>query len=147
MHEELTDDGFEIVAVAQDSGGEEAAGPHYDRAGATFTTLLDPRHAVTALYGMVNVPSGVWIDEHGVIVRPPEVAYSRRYEFGAILAGDDRYAQGWSDGFRQCENEEETAERQARMAIEVQNMQDHHKDRIGHEFLKGIDTSALKSLK
>lgn len=59
---------------------------------------------------------------------------------------EERYAQGWSDGFRQCESEEEAVERQVRMAIETQNMQDHHKDRIGHDVLKGIDTSALKNL-
>lgn len=29
----------------------------------------------------MNVPSGVWIDERGVIVRPPETAYPRRPAF------------------------------------------------------------------
>jgi hypothetical protein len=43
--------------------------------------LIDQAHLVDALFGIVNVPSGVWIDEHGVIVRPPEPAYPRRPAF------------------------------------------------------------------
>lgn len=70
------------MAAAQDSGGEAAAGRFYDEAGATFTTLIDEGHAVTSLYGMVNVPMGVWIDEQGRVVRPPEVAYAEPISFG-----------------------------------------------------------------
>lgn len=33
------------------------------------------------MFGIVNVPSGVWINEQGVIVRPPETAYPRRPSF------------------------------------------------------------------
>ena len=33
------------------------------------------------LFGIVNVPSGVWINEQGIIVRPPETAYPRRPPF------------------------------------------------------------------
>ena len=35
-------------------------------------SLLDPEHRVDALFGVVNVPSVVWIDENGLVVRPPE---------------------------------------------------------------------------
>jgi len=37
--------------------------------------LIDETHVVSTLYGMVNVPTGVWIDENGRMVRPPEVAF------------------------------------------------------------------------
>lgn len=37
--------------------------------------LIDTKHLVTRLYDMVNVPTAVWIDEEGRIVRPNEVAY------------------------------------------------------------------------
>ena len=37
--------------------------------------LIDESHIVDKLFGIVNVPSGLWIDEDGVIVRPPEPAF------------------------------------------------------------------------
>jgi len=46
-----------------------------DRAAApTYPCLIDERHQVAELYNMVNVPTSVWIDERGAIVRPPEPA-------------------------------------------------------------------------
>lgn len=100
LYEELKDDGFVIVAAAQDSGGEAAAGPFYDEAGVTFTALIDATHAVTALYGMVNVPTGVWIDEQGRIVRPPEVAYAEPIAFADQTGGHPRYADAVRDWVR-----------------------------------------------
>jgi tetratricopeptide (TPR) repeat protein len=41
----------------------------------TYTVLVDREHLVSRLYNMVNVPTGVWIDEKGTIVRPNEVAF------------------------------------------------------------------------
>jgi hypothetical protein len=40
----------------------------------TYPVLLDPAHRVAELYGLRNVPSVVWIDEHGTIARPPVIA-------------------------------------------------------------------------
>ena len=67
-----------MVTVALDTGGAEAAGPWIDRAKATHPSLVDPGHVLDELLGVVNVPSGVWIDERGVIVRPPEPAFPWR---------------------------------------------------------------------
>ena len=41
---------------------------------------MDENHTISALYNMVNVPTGVWINEDGIIVRPPETAYSSNVE-------------------------------------------------------------------
>lgn len=41
---------------------------------------MDENHTISSLYNMVNVRTGVWIDEQGIIVRPPETAYSSDVE-------------------------------------------------------------------
>ena len=64
-----------IVSVAQDTGGAKDAGPWITAAKPAFTALVDDEHLVSKLYRMVNVPTGVWIDEQGTIVRPNEVAF------------------------------------------------------------------------
>ena len=66
--------GFMVVAVAQESRGAEHARPWIEQAQAKYWTLIDSGHRVSALYGMVNVPEAVWIDERGIIVRPAETA-------------------------------------------------------------------------
>ena len=91
-----------VVAVALDSAGKAAArdfirpaqivpamlqfmgwGPELAGAAAApqYPCLIDERHVTAELYGLVNVPTAVWIDEEGHIVRAPE-------------------APGASDGFR-----------------------------------------------
>ena len=80
MWQELSDslktENFAIVAVAEESLGAEQARPWIELAHTTYWNLIDVDHRVAALYGMVNVPQCVWIDEAGQIVRPPEVAGS-----------------------------------------------------------------------
>ena len=73
--------GLEIVAVALDSGGPEAARPWVERARPGYATLVDEAHLMDELFGIVNVPSALWIDEEGTIVRPPEPAFPWRPPF------------------------------------------------------------------
>ena len=78
LREELNPGGLEVVTVALDVAGLATAGPWIEKAGARHPSLIDSEHAVDALFGIVNVPSGVWIDERGTIVRPPEPAHPWR---------------------------------------------------------------------
>lgn len=64
------------IAVALDARGAAAAGEWIRAAAPTYSCLIDEPHVVAELYGMVNVPMAVWIDESGAIVRPAEIAGS-----------------------------------------------------------------------
>jgi hypothetical protein len=78
LREELHPQGLEVVSVALDTGGIDAAGPWLDRARVTHPALIDEAHVLDELLGVVNVPTGVWIDESGTLVRPPEPAFPWR---------------------------------------------------------------------
>jgi hypothetical protein len=75
LRQELRPKGLEIVTVALDVGGEAAAGPWIDLAKPEHPSLIDEAHVLDRELGVVNVPTGVWVDEEGVIVRPPEPAF------------------------------------------------------------------------
>jgi hypothetical protein len=75
---ELRPADFELVAVALDTGGAAAAAPWYELARADYPALVDEAHLLDELLGVVNVPTGVWIDESGTLVRPPEPAFPGR---------------------------------------------------------------------
>jgi tetratricopeptide (TPR) repeat protein len=61
--------------VAQDTGGAKDAGKWITAAKPEYTALVDEKQIITQKYNMVNVPTGVWIDEQGRILRPNEVAF------------------------------------------------------------------------
>jgi len=75
LREELRPQNIEVVTVALDTGGAEAAGQWIDAAQPQHPSLIDAEHRLDELLGITNVPMGVWIDEDGVLVRPPEVAH------------------------------------------------------------------------
>ena len=69
-----------------DTGGAEAAAPFAE--GVDFPVVVDAEHRLGELFGVVNVPSGIWVDEHGTVVRPPETAYPARPTFGDLDLDD-----------------------------------------------------------
>ena len=66
-----------------------------------FAAIIDTKHHVSSLYGMVNVPAGVWINEEGRMVRPVETAYttSRTLKVGekAITTQGEEYVAALKD--------------------------------------------------
>ncbi len=68
---------MEIVTVALDVDAD-AATEFIAAAEPQHPSLIDRAHVVDELFGVVNVPNGVWIDEGGVVVRPAEPAHPGR---------------------------------------------------------------------
>ena len=77
--------------MAEDTLGVKAAREWYAAAKPTYTTLVDPTHLVTELYNLVNVPSGIWVDEQGRVARINEGTYSGIIKLGAGTIGTDEY--------------------------------------------------------
>jgi hypothetical protein len=73
LYEELVDQRFVVIAVAMDSRRGDPL-PWIAAAKPTYPALIDRDHRLAELYGIVNVPQAVWIDEAGRIVRPAEAA-------------------------------------------------------------------------
>ena len=66
---------LEVVTVALDTGGAEAARPWIEAARPEHPSLIDASHVTDELFGFVNVPNAVWIDEDGVLTRPAHPAH------------------------------------------------------------------------
>jgi len=53
---------------------------------------VDTNHTISSLYDLVNVPSAVWIDEQGQVLRIDEGAYATVHKMGEFEFGRDDYA-------------------------------------------------------
>lgn len=93
VYQELKHHNFEIIAAAQDVGGKQAADIYYADAKVTYKAIIDSSHTISSLYNFVNVPSAVWIDETGKIVRINEGTFAKDYK----LYGTDDYVPALKD--------------------------------------------------
>jgi hypothetical protein len=78
LRSEVAPKGAEVVTVALDTGGSDAARPWIEQARPEHPSLIDQAHITDELFGFVNVPNAVWIDEAGMIVRPAHGASIRK---------------------------------------------------------------------
>jgi hypothetical protein len=95
--EQVKDKNIVIISAAQDTGGEAAAGKIFDDAKASYITIIDTNHTISTLFNLVNVPSGIWVDEQGKIVRLNEGTYAAEHKIGTLVFGSDLYPKAVMD--------------------------------------------------
>jgi len=64
-----------VITVALDKNMDDPR-PWIEAAHPTHPSLVDTRHVLADLYNIVNVPTVLWIDEEGRIVRPNDVTFA-----------------------------------------------------------------------
>lgn len=74
LRQELHHLGVELVTVGLEIGGAEVLRPYIATAQPQHPSLVDQSHKMDTLFGVTNIPSGIWIDEAGMIIRPHESA-------------------------------------------------------------------------
>ena len=73
-----------MISVAMDVQGAARARPYVEKAGATFTALVDEENILGQLFGFKAVPNGLLIDENGIL---------RYHKFGRFDIRQPEYAQ------------------------------------------------------
>ena len=87
LHQELGDDGLQIVGISQDTGGADEIRPFADQLGVTYPLLPDPAFNVSARYGGIPVlPTTIVVDREGRIARSEYGALTRK-KLLALLDG------------------------------------------------------------
>jgi hypothetical protein len=97
IYEEINDPNFVIISAAQDTGGEAAAGPIFEKADVSYIAIIDEKHTISSLFNFVNVPSAAWIDEEGRIVRIGEGTYTKAANVFGQTIGNDNYVPALKD--------------------------------------------------
>jgi peroxiredoxin len=73
LQDELGEAGLRLFSVALDQDPEDSR-PWIEAAGPSYPVAVDPAHVTAERYGITNVPSVVWVDEHDTVVKPPTIA-------------------------------------------------------------------------
>jgi hypothetical protein len=73
VQDELGSAGLSIFSVALDNSPDDAR-PWVEAAQPNYPVVVDSAHVTAERYGIVNVPSTVWIDETGQVVKPPTIS-------------------------------------------------------------------------
>jgi peroxiredoxin len=71
LTDELEPQGLDLLAVALDDDPERVR--HWTGR-ADLRPVLDPEHRLSDVFGVVNVPSTVWLEADGRVAKPPTIA-------------------------------------------------------------------------
>ena len=76
-----------MVTVGIETSGSDTCHEFIELAQPEHPSLMNTTHQMEALpFGVVNIPNVVWIDENGVIVRPPEPGWPGPTQYPEFLA-------------------------------------------------------------
>jgi hypothetical protein len=73
LHTELEPLGLSIYSVALDNSPDDAR-PWIEAANPTYPVVVDSAHVTAERFGITNVPSTVWVDEDGRVVKAPTIS-------------------------------------------------------------------------
>lgn len=73
LQNELGPAGLSIFSVALDNSVDDAR-PWIEAGAPSYPVVVDTAHVTAERFGITNVPSTVWIDEVGRVVKPPTIS-------------------------------------------------------------------------
>jgi peroxiredoxin len=73
LQDELGPAGLSIFSVALDNSADDAR-PWIEAGAPSYPVVVDSAHITAERFGITNVPSTVWIDEQGRVVKPPTIS-------------------------------------------------------------------------
>lgn len=73
LQDELGPAGLSVFSVALDNSAEDAR-PWVEAGEPSYPVVVDSAHVTAERFGITNVPSTVWIDEDGRVVKPPTIS-------------------------------------------------------------------------
>jgi peroxiredoxin len=73
LQDELGPAGLSVFSVALDNSADDAR-PWVEAGQPSYPVVVDSAHVTAERFGITNVPSTVWIDEDGRVVKPPTIS-------------------------------------------------------------------------
>jgi peroxiredoxin len=128
QHQALAENGLTVITISQDAMVEDAA-PYIEAASPDHPALLDSDHIVSHLYGLINVPTVVWVDETGRIARPPRVEHAtNRFSFAHGLDCEPHLAalRRWAETGETDFSPDETRRATMKPSLAEQQARAHH---------------------
>src|SRR4029453_11992084 len=129
LRSELHPKGLEVVTVGIETSGTDACREFIELAQPEHPSLIDATHQMEARFGVVNIPNVVWIDENGVIVRPPEPGWPGPTQYPEFLARRVRAAAKKAERAELTPEEQRERDEQRAMAERVRSIISGGQDR------------------
>jgi hypothetical protein len=118
-----------VVTVGIETSGPDACREFIELAQPEHPSLIDATHQMEARFGVVNIPNVVWINEYGVIVRPPEPGWPGPTQYPKFLAQRMRAAAEEAENVELTPEEQRERDEQRATAERVRSITSGGQDR------------------